>query len=1599
MQPYLPLLHRLIYNTLCSKFISKPDHEVAVVLYGTQGTRHALYDDDQSYPNVTVLRPLQNVASHSLLAPYAFACDPPDPADGGAAAAAGDGAAPAPATATATDEPMADAAVEAAAEAIAAAAASAGFGGSGAEAAAAAARAVRLFGPPAGRADWVDGLVVALDLLARAVQERFDGSGKSIGGGGRLGSLRMLLVSNLLAESTPLDDDFRADVVAKMNDLRLGLDLAWLDCHTPLPEPGAGGAAAGGAEGGGEGAGAPGPRAQGVRAPLPEALAAAQQSNTEQVELLRAQLRPAVSRQLLHPGELLALAPAREAPAITSKRISLHVTPAKWGAAPGEDMGEDVAEPPLVLQVKLTKKVGQVKVDNWKTVLDRPAPRPVPPPDGGDGPDGGGGGGGTYGGGGEGLPSPPGSATKAYVTEREYTDATTGEKFTRDAAVRGYPYGSQVVPLSADEYASYKQEYDKDTMRLLGFVRHDAIKRHWLYTEPYLMFGETVSAEVALAALARAMTEEKQVAVVSFTMVYGRAECKPRLGLLSPHISGSPDLPECLLLSQLPFADDFRPYTFPTLRSEQEARDVAVQLRQAQGDTQGSTQDGGGRGLRYEKLQPTQEEQACASALVASLDLGPLAEAACVRSEALGPEAAPNPYLQRTYAWATHVPIDPAARLPDPADDPLVMLLLRQSGAAELWRPQAAEALRRAEELLQTKERVEVKRGEAPTAADGAGGADAGGDGGADGSGGAAAAGGPAVVFDPSSAGGTAARVAHVGELTAVADFRSMLEQGGEVASRAVSEMCELVPRLVERSIGDQMYDKAIQCAQALREGCAARAEATAFNAFLRDLADRCTRLGLRGFLTRLAAGRVGLLTAADLATARSQQQPGSAGAAAGEGSGAGGEAGVVDAEAARAFLAELEQAGQAGDEEQATLPGVIAADDEFDDMEPIPLIKACRDLGELEALVGAEAGVWSKARNVCALASAYNKAGQLRADTGADSAAQCRVFSTLAAAYLPLVKGLQGGADISIPLHACAKAGYWGGGLAAVLLRRLNSEGWVLLGRSKENELSNLWWSLSEALKSAEGRQVLSSIDLPRLLEASAEGLLAMRVTRTQHCSNVLLACARLRYKNAALMHHLTARLVELGPEAKPQELANSLYALGELAEDVGHAPRPQDLQGLARAVADRLSQDAAAFKPQELSNMLLGCAKLGYTAPSLLHSLVAAADGAAPRMKPQHLANSLYSLALLQPSISAHGGAAEALAEECKRRRFSGFKPQELSNPAWALATMGYADQGWYAAVAEAAGRPGMMQGGTPQNWSNLWYALALVRHQPASGRLLERTAEAAGALRQGAKAQHCANLLWALANLRLYNERLVDALAGRLGELLGQDPKQLTGQGLCNSLWALAVMGPDVLSRHSGLVEGLLREAERRGAANGSNRLVAEDHRQLWYVHLELAHVGGGELQRILGAGTGRLGSLLGAAKAATEIQAGDDARESAMERQVASALERLAERLGPDTLVSVQRGCVVTGLGRAADVVVELAGGRRVAVEVDGPSHFLANRPRDPTAVDGPTELRNRQLGRVFGSGNVLSVPHWWWYNKGSGAQDDLLRQLLDLPDEA
>jgi very-short-patch-repair endonuclease len=55
----------------------------------------------------------------------------------------------------------------------------------------------------------------------------------------------------------------------------------------------------------------------------------------------------------------------------------------------------------------------------------------------------------------------------------------------------------------------------------------------------------------------------------------------------------------------------------------------------------------------------------------------------------------------------------------------------------------------------------------------------------------------------------------------------------------------------------------------------------------------------------------------------------------------------------------------------------------------------------------------------------------------------------------------------------------------------------------------------------------------------------------------------------------------------------------------------------------------------------------------------------------------------------------------------------------------------------------------------------------------------------------------------------------------------------------------------------------------------------------------------------------------------------------------------------------------------DIVAVTAGGRQLAIEVDGPSHFV----QPGNQLNGPTQDRNSELAAL--GYTVVSIPYWEW----------------------
>ena len=80
-------------------------------------------------------------------------------------------------------------------------------------------------------------------------------------------------------------------------------------------------------------------------------------------------------------------------------------------------------------------------------------------------------------------------------------------------------------------------------------------------------------------------------------------------------------------------------------------------------------------------------------------------------------------------------------------------------------------------------------------------------------------------------------------------------------------------------------------------------------------------------------------------------------------------------------------------------------------------------------------------------------------------------------------------------------------------------------------------------------------------------------------------------------------------------------------------------------------------------------------------------------------------------------------------------------------------------------------------------------------------------------------------------------------------------------------------------------------------------------------------------------------------------------------------------------------VLLGSGYRIDALVKVGDGRKVAVEVDGPTHFIQRMPA------GSTTLKHRQVVRLDCI-EVVSVPYWEWNElKNSEMKQRYLRKKI------
>ena len=480
----------------------------------------------------------------------------------------------------------------------------------------------------------------------------------------------------------------------------------------------------------------------------------------------------------------------------------------------------------------------------------------------------------------------------------------------------------------------------------------------------------------------------------------------------------------------------------------------------------------------------------------------------------------------------------------------------------------------------------------------------------------------------------------------------------------------------------------------------------------------------------------------------------------------------------------------------------------------------------------------------------------------------------------------------------------------------------------------------------------------------------------------------------NAELLATSRARTLQMLPAMEPRAVVGIAHGIASLSVESGP---PWD--EVWAPVADALLGHVDALNTQDLSNTAWALSRAKYGATPLYDAIasrleVAAAAGDDGPLMPQAIANSLWAFSAAGVSAPSLYDALAAFATP----RLADFKAKELSQLAWAYAKADHAAPHLFDGIAVAA--QAKLDFFSPQGIANTTWAFATAgRKAPA---LFDALADAATPRLQSFGPQELVNLAWAYASALHAAPDLFSKVRAREHRY-----ERWKDQELASMAWSFARLGVEATDLYDAIGRELATRLpalgpqplstaawafaaanEPCGALFGSRAFGARCAEMTWDNIRQLRQMHQWELWR-----TERRfdwpepsGPLRAAFRAAFE--AAPEAAPlgaSSFEGAVCAAAEA-ASGVAPTRRAQTAEGYTV-------DVHLALPGGE-IAIEADGPSHFVHVSADDGAPLpSGATALKRRQL-RHFGH-RLVSIPISEWVALGddAAAQTEYVRRAM------
>ncbi|XP_028248974.1 X-ray repair cross-complementing protein 5 [Parambassis ranga] len=379
----------------------------------------------------------------------------------------------------------------------------------------------------------------------------------------------------------------------------------------------------------------------------------------------------------------------------------------------------------------------------------------------------------------------------------------------KDDTIQGFRYGSDIVPFSKVDQEQMKYKHDGKCFAVLGFTNQNTVRRHqFMGSQVIKIFAarDDEHAGVALSALIRALEELQMVAIVRYA--YDRRS-NPQVGAAFPCIKQDY---ECLMYVQLPFMEDLRQFTFPSLENK--------------------------------KFTASDTQLAAVDSLIDSMMLVVEDESGNPK-DIFKPHHIPNPAFQRHFQCVHHRAVKPNTPLPDmepwvkaALERPEVITESCQAPLEEMKRKFTLTEVEK-KKKLKTSAQIFGKDSKEPDA--------------------------KKVKEDEAGEDYNLADIAEgsvtsVGSVNPDRDFRTLIKQ----KSIPFGEACQQLTHRIEQLLSNkntQYYMKSITCIQAFREQSVMLGKADLYNSYLQSLKSSIPNRGLEVFWDLIVQDAVTLIS------------------------------------------------------------------------------------------------------------------------------------------------------------------------------------------------------------------------------------------------------------------------------------------------------------------------------------------------------------------------------------------------------------------------------------------------------------------------------------------------------------------------------------------------------------------------------------------------------------------------------------------------------------------------------------------------------------------------------------------------------------------